>query len=118
IAEAACFENSGVRVRATISFAARVTSSVNSPVRKIGVSEIRKSAGHFSVSFTQRRSAAYFSGEKSALNRARSAASTMPSPLRLVAVLLLDDSVDMERPEDGDGAFVVSDDYAITTRSD
>ncbi len=37
---------------------------MNSRVKKIGVSEIRKSAGHFSDSFTQRTSAAYFSGRK------------------------------------------------------
>jgi hypothetical protein len=45
---------------------------VNSRVKKIDVSEIRKSAGHFSVSFTQRNNVAYFSGVKSALNRERS----------------------------------------------
>jgi len=48
---------------------------VNSFVKKIGVSEIRKSTGHFSVSFTQRNSAAYFAGVKSALNLARSCGS-------------------------------------------
>src|SRR6266404_6080693 len=49
-----------------------MTSFVNSRVRKIGVSEIRKSAGHFVASFTQRNNAAYFSGVKSALNFSRS----------------------------------------------
>src|SRR6266404_9911695 len=48
-----------------------MTSPVNSRVRKIGVSEIRKSAGHFVASFTQRKSVAYFSGVKSALNLSR-----------------------------------------------
>src|SRR6059058_5266068 len=75
MAPAAWRANSGDRVFATISLAAPTTSSQNSRVRKIGVSEIRKSAGHFSVSFTQRRSAAYFSGVKSALNRERSSGS-------------------------------------------
>src|SRR6266404_229105 len=75
IAVAECRLNSRVRVRSTIAFAARATSSVNSRVKKIGVSEIRKSAGHFSVSFTQRKRAAYFSGVKSALNRERSSGS-------------------------------------------
>src|SRR6266403_6121627 len=49
-----------------------MTSLVNSRVKKIGVSEMRKSAGHLVASFTQRISAAYFSGVKSALNRGRS----------------------------------------------
>ena len=71
----ACRANAGVRTRSTMSFAARVTSFVNSFVKKIGVSEIRKSTGHFSVSFTQRNSAAYFSGAKSALKRERSCGS-------------------------------------------
>ena len=48
---------------------------MNSFVKKIGVSQIRKSTGHFSVSFTQRNSAAYFAGVKSALNLARSCGS-------------------------------------------
>src|SRR4029453_1814118 len=84
IAFSACRTNSGVRVRSTISRAARVTSSVNSRVKKIGVSEIRKSAGHFSVSFTQRKSAAYLSGMKSALNRERSCGSTLVRWLRVL----------------------------------
>src|SRR5262245_17839605 len=75
-AKAECLTNSGVRVAATISFAARVTTLVNSRVRKIGVSEIRKSAGHFSDSFTQRTEAAYFSGVKLALKAERSFGST------------------------------------------
>src|SRR6202035_3080563 len=70
-ADAACCANSSLRVRATIALAARATSSVKSRVKKIGVSEIRKSAGHFSVSFTQRTNAAYFSGVKSVLKRSR-----------------------------------------------
>jgi hypothetical protein len=48
----------------------------NSRVKKTGVSQIRKSAGHFSDSFTQRASPAYFSGVKSALKAARSFGST------------------------------------------
>ena len=71
MAVAACCANSGVRVRATISFAARTTSSVNSRVKKTGVSQIRKSAGQRSVCCTQCRYASYLAGEKSALNRAR-----------------------------------------------
>ena len=43
----------------------------------LSLSEIRKSAGHFVASFTQRSNAAYFSGVKSALNFARSPGCTL-----------------------------------------
>ena len=42
---------------------------MKSRVRKIGVSEMRKSAGHFSVSFTHRNRAAYLSVVKLALKQ-------------------------------------------------
>src|SRR2546423_264092 len=71
--------NSEVRRIPTISYAARWTSSANSRVKNIGVSEIRKSAGHRSALFTQATNAAYFSGEKSALKPARSSGSIQDS---------------------------------------
>src|ERR1700745_3211684 len=86
-----------MRVAAMISFAARLTSSVNLRVRKIGVSEIRKSAGHFSDSFTQRTSAEYFSGVKSALKAVRSFGSTVTTGLQLFAVPLFDKALGAER---------------------
>src|SRR5204862_2597545 len=93
-ADAAYFANSGVRVASRIVFAARVTSSVKSCVKKTGVSEIRKSAGHFSVPFTQRTRAAYFSDVKAALNRERSCESTVSiargySPFDCESMMLL-----------------------------
>src|SRR5438093_2072313 len=117
-AEAASRANSAVRVRSIIAFAARVASSVNSSVKKIGVSEIRKSAGHFSVSFTQRNSTAYFSGAKSPLNAKRSCGSTVLIRLVLRAVRLFDHAVNMKRPENGYGAFVVGNDHSVAARRD
>src|SRR6478752_9419103 len=70
--------------RDTDFFDPRVTSSVNSRVKKIGVSEIRKSAGHFSDSFTQRTSASYFSDRKAALKAERRVESTRRSRQRYI----------------------------------
>src|SRR5437763_15970536 len=72
MAVAAWRANSAVRVFATISLAAPTTTSQNSRVKKIGVSEIRKSAGHFSVSFTQGKRPEDLAGLKSELKRVRS----------------------------------------------
>ena len=74
-AGAACCANSGVRVSIDNRICCARHFIGEIARQKIGVSEIRKSAGHFSVSFTQRTSAAYFSGVKSALNRKRSCGS-------------------------------------------
>ena len=89
---------------------------MNSFVKKIGVSEIRKSAGHFSVSFTQRNSAAYLAGVKLALNRERSFRSTVAIRFGLSAVRLLDNAVNVERPQDGDAAVISKNNHAITPR--
>jgi hypothetical protein len=102
----------------TILFAARVTSSVNSRVRKIGVSEIRKSAGHFSVSFTQRTNAAYLSRVKSALNIERSCGSTVSIRYNLVAVWLFDHAVNVAWAENGRSAFVIYNNDTIPARRD
>src|SRR5437764_14786991 len=118
IAEAACRLNSAVRVCASMIRAAATASSVNSGVRKIGVSEMRKSAGQRTASFTQRSSASYFSAEKSALNCERSCGSTVTIRFELGAVRRLDHTVNMERSKNGHSAFVVSDDYAVATRRD
>src|SRR5207249_5609532 len=70
--------------------------------RRLRNSKIRRP---LSVSFTQRNSAAYFSGVKSALNRERSFRSTGAIRFGLSAVRLLDNAVNMEGPENGHSAF-------------
>jgi hypothetical protein len=85
----------------------------------MGVSEIRKSAGHFSVSFTQRTSAAYFSGVKSALKAARSLGSTVSDPRCLFAVrLLINYAIDVNWAQEHSGAFVQKNYDTITARRD
>ena len=84
----------------------------------MGVSEIRKSAGHFSVSFTQRTSAAYFFGVKSALNWERSCESTGMIRYRLLAVWLLDNRIDVERTENVHCSFVINNDHSIASWRD
>src|SRR5439155_15357934 len=116
IADAACRANSRVRVRSTIVWAARVTSSVNSRVKKIGVYEIRTSAGHFSVSFTQCNSAAYLSGVKSVLNIERSCGSTVLIRFGLSDVRLLDHTANVKRRQYGNNPFVIGNKHAIPTR--
>src|SRR5439155_16888533 len=82
----------------------------------IGVSEIRKSAGHFSVSFTQRTSAVYFPGVNSALKAARSCGSTVTIRYGLLAVRLrVDDAVDMEGAKDCSCILVGEHNHAMAT---
>src|SRR5439155_2591476 len=105
-------------VSSIFALAARVSTYMNTSDKKIGVSENRKSAGHFSVSFTQRNSTAYFSGAKSPLNAKRSCGSTVLIRLVLRAVGLFDHAVNMKRPENGYGAFVVGNDHSVAARRD
>jgi hypothetical protein len=84
----------------------------------MGVSEILKSAGHFSVSFTQRISAAYFSGVKSTLNRERSFGSTGMIRYRLLAVWPLDNRIDVERTQNVRCSFVINNDHPIASWRD
>ena len=85
----------------------------------MGVSEIRKSAGHFLVSFTQRTNAAYFSGVKSALKAARSFGSTCQTRGRLFAVrLLINYAIDVNWAQEHSGSFVQKNYDTITARRD
>src|SRR3954468_14862036 len=118
IAEAACRLNSAVRVCASMSRAAATASSVNWGVRKIGVSEMRKSAGQRTLSFTQRSNASYLSAEKSALNRERSCGSIGAIRPALRWTRLFDYAVDVERPKHCTRAVVRHNDYTVAPRRD